>query len=86
MCQRLFGVIFNRVYYSLMKKQTRHGVRADGKTQTSISLRRELLEAAKKAAERDNRSLSNWLEELLRQKLDAVKPLADPKNGGTSDN
>jgi hypothetical protein len=57
----------------MKKKTTRHGVRADGKAQTSISLRRELLEAAKEAAEKDNRSLSNWLEILLKEKLEAAK-------------
>jgi len=61
------------VYYALMKtSQSRHGVRADGKTQTSISLRGDLLAAAKKAAGEENRSLSNWLENLLKEKLEPV--------------
>ena len=53
----------------MKKKTTRHGVRAEGKTQTSISLRGDLLAAAKKAAGEENRSLSNWLEMLLSEKL-----------------
>jgi hypothetical protein len=53
----------------MKKSQNRHGVRADEKTQTSISLRGDLLAAAKKAAREDNRSLSNWLENLLSEKL-----------------
>ena len=51
-----------------MKKERSHA-RSEGKTQTSISLRKDILEAAKIAAEKDNRSLSNWLELLLRDKL-----------------
>lgn len=53
----------------MKKRQSRHGVRADGKAQTSISLRGDILAAAKKAAEEENRSLSNWLENLLSEKL-----------------
>ena len=56
--------------YNLMKKANeRSHARSEGKTQTSISLRKDILEAAKIAAEKDNRSLSNWLEILLRDKL-----------------
>lgn len=58
-----------------MKMRTsRHGVRAEGKTQTSISLRGDILAAAKKAAEEENRSLSNWLENLLKEKLGDQPP------------
>jgi hypothetical protein len=53
----------------MKKSESRHGIRADGKTQTSISLRGDLLAAAKKAAGEENRSLSNWLENLLSEKL-----------------
>ena len=58
-------------YFSQMKKKptTRHGVRAKGKTQTSISLRADLLSEARKAAKGENRSLSNWLENILIEKL-----------------
>lgn len=51
------------------KTQSRHGVRAKGKTQTSISLREDLLNRAKEVAEGENRSFSNWLENLLAEKL-----------------
>lgn len=53
----------------MKKKTSRHMVRADGKTQTSISLRKDLLDAAKAAAEKENRSFSNWLETMLSEKL-----------------
>lgn len=39
------------------------------KTQTSISLRADLLEAAKAQAESEGRTFSNWLEQLLKAKL-----------------
>jgi len=53
----------------MKKANERSHARSEGKTQTSISLRKDILEAAKIAAEKDNRSLSNWLEILLRDKL-----------------
>jgi hypothetical protein len=52
------------------KKQSRHMVRADNKTQTSISVRADLLELAKEEAAKEGRSLSNWLEQELRRKFD----------------
>lgn len=68
-----------------MEKKARNHGRAEGKTQTSISLRRELLEAAKAAAEKDNRSLSNWLEILLKEKLEEAKSSkSGPPEGGQS--
>ena len=50
------------------KKQTRktYGRRATGKTQTTISLSDEMLEKAKRNAEADGRSLSNYIEQLLK--------------------
>ena len=51
------------------KKPSRHTVRADNKTQTSISLRADLLAMAKEAAAKEGRSLSNWLEQELRRKF-----------------
>jgi hypothetical protein len=57
----------------MTKQKPRNHSRAEGKAQTSISLRRDLLEAAKEAAEQDNRSLSNWLEIILKEKLDEAK-------------
>ncbi len=53
----------------MKKANERSHARSEGKTQTSISLRKEILEAAKTAAAKDNRSLSNWLEMLLKDKL-----------------
>lgn len=55
------------------KPKTRHGRRAAGKTQTSISLRADLLASAKAEAEKDGRSFSNWLERLLEEKLKEVE-------------
>ena len=49
-----------------MKKATKQGQRAAGKTQTSISLRKDLLDWARVKAESDGRSLSNWIEQLIR--------------------
>jgi hypothetical protein len=66
----------------MKKKATRHGVRAEGKTQTSISLRGDLLAAAKKAAGEENRSLSNWLEMLLSEKL-SQDPRPKSKNNAS---
>lgn len=50
------------------KKQPRktYGRRASGKTQTTISLSDEMLEKAKRNAEADGRSLSNYIEQLLK--------------------
>jgi hypothetical protein len=52
------------------KKKTarkRYGRRAEGKTQTTISLSDAVYEKAKRAAESDGRSLSNYLEQLLKK-------------------
>lgn len=49
------------------QKQTRHGKRAEGKTQTSITMSEELLNRAKEAAAKDGRSLSNWIEQLIKK-------------------
>lgn len=43
--------------------------RADGKAQTSISLRKDLLDQAKDQATAEGRSLSNWIEQILRDKF-----------------
>lgn len=50
------------------KKQTRkqYGRRASGKTQTTISLSQDMLEKAKRNAEADGRSISNYIEQLLK--------------------
>jgi predicted DNA binding CopG/RHH family protein len=44
-----------------------YGRRASGKTQTTISLSDELLAKAKENAEADGRSLSNYIEQLLKK-------------------
>lgn len=59
------------------KNPTRHGKRAPGKTQTSLTMSEEILSKAKAAAERDGRSLSNYIEQLLKRSLAAVSAAAD---------
>jgi hypothetical protein len=49
------------------KPSSRHGRRAENKTQTSISLRLDLLTAAQNAATAEGRTFSNWLEQLLKE-------------------
>lgn len=51
------------------RKQTRkqYGRRGAGKTQTSISLSDEMYEKAKRNADAEGRSLSNYLEQLLKK-------------------
>ena len=58
----------------MKKAKARSHARAEGKTQTSISLKGELLEAAKIEAEKEGRSFSNWLEMLLKEKLESKEP------------
>lgn len=50
-------------------QRKQYGRRADGKTQTTLSLTEEVLAKAKKAAEEDGRSLSNFIEQLLKKSL-----------------
>lgn len=71
----------------MTKPASRHGVRADNKTQTSISLRLDLLRAAQDAAADEGRTFSNWLEQLLKDKFPGVsvgspKPKAKPAAKG----
>lgn len=54
---------------STPKTKSRHGVRARGKTHTSVSLRADLLALARTEAAREGRSFSNWLERLLLEQL-----------------
>ncbi|MDB6078437.1 MAG: hypothetical protein JWO82_2184 [Akkermansiaceae bacterium] len=54
---------------------TRHMQRADGKAQTSISMREDLLDQARRAAEAEGRSLSNWIEQMLKERF---TPGSDP--------
>lgn len=55
------------------KKQTpknpnsRHGKLSENTSQTSITMKKELLEKARAAAKSENRSLSNWLEEVVKK-------------------
>lgn len=56
----------------MTKPASRHGVRAENKTQTSISLRLDLLSAAQQAAAGEGRTFSNWLEQLLKDKFPGV--------------
>jgi hypothetical protein len=66
----------------MSKPSSRHGVRADNKTQTSISLRRDLLGAAQDAATGEGRTFSNWLEQILKDKFPGVGAAsARPKAG-----
>jgi hypothetical protein len=53
------------------KKTTRRKRRDPGKTQTSISLRVDLLDRTNAKAEADGRSFSNWVEQLLQNELDS---------------
>lgn len=59
------------VYYGRVSDQSRHNKRAAGKTQTSVSMRSDLLEQARAAAEAEGRTLSNWIEQMLREKFEA---------------
>lgn len=48
-------------------KESRHGKLAPTTAQTSITMKREVLNKAKEAAKAENRNLSNFLETVLRQ-------------------
>lgn len=52
------------------KKESRHGKLADGTTQTSVTMKKEIMEKARAAAKADNRSLSNWLEQVAKKALE----------------
>lgn len=52
------------------KPESRHGKLADNRTQTSITLERELLSRLRSVAKKDGRSLSNWMEQTLKKTLD----------------
>jgi hypothetical protein len=68
----------------MKKPKKRSHARAPGRTQTSISLKVELLLAAKLAAEKESRSFSNWLEILLKDKLATLEPsMQESKSGST---
>lgn len=48
---------------------SRHGVRAVGKTSTTVSLDEELLKKARELAAEDGRTFSNWIEQQLKDAL-----------------
>ena len=48
---------------------SRHGVRAPGKTSTTVSLDEELLKKARELADEDGRTFSNWIEQQLKDAL-----------------
>lgn len=50
--------------------------RAVGKTATSVSLSEETLERARQAAAQDGRSLSNWIENLIKTSIKLIIFLA----------
>lgn len=54
---------------------SRHGVRAAGKTSTTVSLEEAILDKARALAAEDGRSFSNWLERLLVEKLRETRAL-----------
>ena len=51
------------------KTESRHGKLADTTTQTSITMNKALMAKAKAAAEAEGRSLSNWLEQLVKKSV-----------------
>lgn len=58
------------------KKEPRkhYGRRGGGKTQTSISLSDDTLEKARASAEKEGRSLSNYIEQLLKRNAHPPPP------------
>lgn len=57
----------------MKEKKARNHARAEGKTHTSISLREDVLAAARELAMKENRTLSNWLEVLLMDKIEEIE-------------
>jgi len=51
------------------KGESRHGKLAETTGQTSITMNKELLARCRAAAASDGRSLSNWLEQLVKKSL-----------------
>ena len=52
---------------------------AEGTAQTSITMNRELLEKCKAAAKAEGRSLSNWLEQLVKRTQAASSSQSAPR-------
>ncbi len=46
--------------------------RSEGKTATSISMSQETLNRAKEAAQQDGRTLSNWIEQLIKNSVKLI--------------
>jgi predicted HicB family RNase H-like nuclease len=51
--------------------ESRHGKLSEGTAQTSITMNKALLEKARQAAEAEGRSLSNWLEQVVKKSVQA---------------
>ena len=51
------------------KPDSRHGKLSENTTQTSITMNKRLMELAKAEAKKEGRSLSNWLEQLVKKGL-----------------
>lgn len=60
---------------SSKKKNTesRHGKLSEGRSQTSITMRKELMDKAKAEAEREGRSLSNFIEQIAKRYFDELE-------------
>jgi len=51
------------------KPRTRHGQRADGQTTMSLSISKEIKSALQELADKDGRSVSNYLSRMLENLL-----------------
>jgi hypothetical protein len=51
-------------------KGSRHGKLAETTAQTSVTMKKEVMDKARAAAKADGRSLSNWLEQIAKKALD----------------
>lgn len=49
------------------KTESRHGLLSENTAQTSITMNKELLRKAKAEAKKEGRSLSNWLEQVVKR-------------------
>jgi len=62
--------------------KSKHGKRASGQSQFTASMSKEVIEKAREAAERDDRTLSKWMERLIKQAIGSdcgsiLSPLTD---------
>ena len=51
------------------KTESRHGKLSDNTVQTSITMNKALMDKAKVSAKAEGRSLSNWLEQIVKKSL-----------------